>query len=107
MKVVSPINVPFNQVPIPLRRKALKSVLLRDPRPFRIGSLFVFLVVSVIGVDQVLELADSMLEVHSTNLRLSSESFSQGGRKNGNTLTSCNLVSFNFVLSFPNTPSSS
>jgi hypothetical protein len=68
--LTSSIDVPLDVVAHPLRRKRLEAVALCDARAFRIGFLFVLLIVTVIGVDEIPEFADFVLQVNSFHLCL-------------------------------------
>lgn len=62
-EVISPIDVPLDLVSISCRSERLEPVKLCDMGPLTIGCLLVLFVVAMIGVDDVLELADLVLEV--------------------------------------------
>lgn len=68
MKVISPIHIPLDLVPISLRRKRVESVRSRDLVPLRIRPLLVLLVVAVIGIDDIAELANLALHMKSLDL---------------------------------------
>ena len=62
-EVVSPVDIPLDLVAISLRSEGLEAVALRDPGALLVGGLLMLLVVPVVGVDDVAEFADLVLEV--------------------------------------------
>ena len=67
-KVISRIDVPLDHVSIVFRGKAFKSVALGDLGPLLIGDLFMLLIVTVVGIKNVFELAELVLDVRSFDL---------------------------------------
>ena len=65
----SAIDVPLHIVRLALWSKRLEAVALSDPRALSIGALLVLLVVPMVGIDQVLELANLVFQVDRLNLR--------------------------------------
>ena len=63
IKVVTTIDVPLDLVVLTLWEVRLEAMRLTCRSPLAVGFLFVLLVVTVISVDQILELAEFMLEV--------------------------------------------
>ena len=63
VEVVTSVNVPLDIVAVTPRGERLETMLLGDGSALGIGPLLVLLVVTVVAVDQVLELAHAVLEV--------------------------------------------
>ena len=68
VEVVTAVNVPLDLVSISLGRETLEAMAFGDSVSLLVGRLFVFFVVTVIGVDQVLPLADLVLRVDCLDL---------------------------------------
>ena len=68
MEVVTSVNVPLDIVAVALRGERLEAMLLGDGSPLGISPLLVLLVVTVVRIDQVLELANAVLEMNSADL---------------------------------------
>ena len=66
MEVVAPVDVPFDVVAVALRGEGFETVGFADAQAFLVGRLLVFLVVAVVGVEDVAKLADLVLEVIET-----------------------------------------
>lgn len=63
-EVVAAINIPLDFVVVPLREERLKAMTVADGSSFAIGSLFMFLIMAMIWVDQVLKLSYLVLEMY-------------------------------------------
>jgi hypothetical protein len=68
-EVVSAVDVPFHQVAVSLGCKALESVALGNPTPLGVRLLLMLLVMAVVGIEEIGELSDLVLEMHSLNMR--------------------------------------
>ena len=62
-KVVSAVDIPLDIVAIPLRKEGLETMGGADACSLFVAGYFVFLVMAMLGVDQVLELSDFVLLV--------------------------------------------
>jgi hypothetical protein len=69
-EVVSTVDIPLNIIPMSLRRKRVKSVVFTDPAALLICPFLVFLVVSMVPVEQIAELANLVFHVSRLNLNI-------------------------------------
>ena len=70
VEVVTAINVPLDLVTVSLGREALETMTFGNSVPLLVGRLFVFFVVTVVGVDQVLPLADLVFRVDGLDFEI-------------------------------------
>ena len=63
VEVVAPINIPFDLVAFALGSKGFEAVRFSNACTFLVSLLFVFFIVTVVGVDDVGEFADFVLEM--------------------------------------------
>lgn len=63
VEIVLSINIPLNLVAISLRGEGLKAVTLRYLGSLVVGGLFMLLVVTMVGIDEVRKLANLVLEM--------------------------------------------
>lgn len=64
-EVISTIDIPFDQVAVSLGRKALEAVAFGNLAPLGICLLLVLLVMAMVGIEEVGELAQLVLDVDS------------------------------------------
>ena len=64
-EVIAAINVPFDLVSVSFGRKALEAVAVGYVASLLVRGLLVLFVVTMVGIDQVLELANAVFEVNS------------------------------------------
>ena len=62
-EIVSPVDIPFNLIAVSFRGEGLEAMALRDFGALLIGSLFMFFVVTMIGIEKVAEFADLVLKM--------------------------------------------
>lgn len=60
-EIISAIDIPLHHIALPLRRKRVEAVVLRDTATLRIRLLLMLLVVAMVGVEDVGELANLVL----------------------------------------------
>lgn len=69
-EVISSVDIPLDSVSVSFRREAVEAVASRNAAPLLVGDLLVFFIVTVVGVDEVLELADPVFQVNRFDLEI-------------------------------------
>jgi len=77
VEVITAVDVPLDLVSVSLGRKTLEAMAFANSVSLLVGRLFVFFVVTVVGVNQVLPLADLVFCVNSLNLEVVEGGFLQ------------------------------
>ena len=76
-EVVSTVDIPLDLIPVSLRRKRVKPVVFADYATLLICLFLVFLVVSMVPVEQIAELANLVFHVSRLNLNIVEMGFLQ------------------------------
>lgn len=67
-EVVSAVDIPFHQVAVSFGCKAVEAMALGDLAPLGVGCFLVLLVMAMVGVEEVAELSNLVLEVYSFDM---------------------------------------
>jgi hypothetical protein len=70
-EVVSAVDVPLDQVAVSFRREAVEAVALGNLTPLGVRRLLVRLVMAMVGIEEVGELSNLVLEVYRLDVRAS------------------------------------